>query len=325
MRGAAPRPRRRRITAACRAAGQRGAALLVAMLVVSLVATLAAGMIWQQWRAVQVEVAERARLQSAWILHGALDWARLILREDARSGGPDHLGEPWAVPLAEARLSTFLAVDGQPDAEDGPEAFMSGRIHDAQARLNLRNLIDAEGKVDAVQLRMLQRLCEAAGLPASMAEQIAAGLRDAWGEDPGTAPLAPRRVAELRWLGLDAAAVTRLAPWLVLLPTPTPVNLNTAPREVLMAALEGLDGGSAQRLVQARDRDPFRSVEQAKALLGADTEVRFDGAAVSSQFYFVEGRIRLDDRVLEERSLVQRVDRDVVTLQRERVNMVLAR
>src|SRR5258707_11956420 len=83
---------------------QRGAALLTAMIIVTLVATLAASMVWQQWRAVQVEVAERARLQSSWILSGALDWAKLILREDAKTGGADHLGEPWAVPLAEARL-----------------------------------------------------------------------------------------------------------------------------------------------------------------------------------------------------------------------------
>jgi general secretion pathway protein K len=41
---------------------QRGAALLTAMIIVTLVATLAAAMVWQQWRAVQVEVAERARL-----------------------------------------------------------------------------------------------------------------------------------------------------------------------------------------------------------------------------------------------------------------------
>ena len=61
-----------------------GAALLTAMIIVALVATLAGAMVWQQWRAVQVEAAERARTQSAWILSGALDWARLILREDAR-------------------------------------------------------------------------------------------------------------------------------------------------------------------------------------------------------------------------------------------------
>ena len=58
---------------------QHGAALLTAMIIVTLVATLAASMVWQQWRAVQVEGAERARAQSAWILAGALDWARLIL------------------------------------------------------------------------------------------------------------------------------------------------------------------------------------------------------------------------------------------------------
>ena len=37
----------------------RGAALLLALTLVALVATLAAGMVWQQWRAVQVEAAER--------------------------------------------------------------------------------------------------------------------------------------------------------------------------------------------------------------------------------------------------------------------------
>ena len=124
---------------------QRGAALLLAMLILTLVATLASGMVWQQWRAIQVEGAERARTQSAWILSGALDWARLILREDARTGGADHLGEPWAVPLAEARLSSFLAADRDNNSAaetDEIEAFLSGSIVDAQARWNLRKLVN---------------------------------------------------------------------------------------------------------------------------------------------------------------------------------------
>ena len=122
------------------AARQRGAALLTALIIVTLVVTLAGSMVWQQWRAVQVEAAERARTQSAWILNGALDWARLILREDRRAGGPDHLAEPWATPLAEARLSTFLAADSS-STEDATEAFLSGKISDAQARFNLNNVV----------------------------------------------------------------------------------------------------------------------------------------------------------------------------------------
>src|SRR5690606_37256567 len=128
---------------------QRGAALLLAMLVVTLVATLAAAALWQQWRSATVEAAERQRVQASWILVGTLDWARLILREDARSnrnsGSADHLGEPWATPLEEAQLSTFLAADKGNNAEDLMPAYLSGEIVDAQAKLNLLNLIKTSG------------------------------------------------------------------------------------------------------------------------------------------------------------------------------------
>ena len=66
---------------------QRGAALISAMLVVTLVATLASVALWQQWKHVEVESAERHRVQASWLLNGALDWSRLILREDAMASG----------------------------------------------------------------------------------------------------------------------------------------------------------------------------------------------------------------------------------------------
>ncbi|NDF65017.1 MAG: general secretion pathway protein GspK, partial [Betaproteobacteria bacterium] len=87
----------------------RGMAMITALLIVALIATLAATTLWQQWKSLEVESAERQRQQSQWLLGGALDWARLVLREDARSGNLDHLAEPWALPLQEARLSSFLA------------------------------------------------------------------------------------------------------------------------------------------------------------------------------------------------------------------------
>ncbi len=61
---------------------QSGAALISAMLVVTLVATLASVALWQQWRHLEVESAERHRVKSSWLLKGALDWSRLILREE---------------------------------------------------------------------------------------------------------------------------------------------------------------------------------------------------------------------------------------------------
>ena len=307
---------------------QRGAALLLAMVILTLVATLAAGMVWQQWRAVQIEAAERARAQAAWILGGGLDWSRLILREDALTGRATSLGEPWATPLAETRLSTFLAVDGDNNVDAGPEVFLSGAIRDAQSRYNLRNLVDAEGKLRPAELAVLESLCASAGVAAGTATVIADGLRAAWaapgGTDNAAAPLPPAQIGQLVWLGLDAASVQRLAPYVDVLPRQTAVNLNTASREVLAAVIEGLDLGSAERLVQARQRRAFATLAEARNELPPGTVLDEGRVTVRSAFFEVNGRLRLEDRVLEERSLVERRgDRgaEVVALQRARRNL----
>jgi general secretion pathway protein K len=308
-----------RVAAAARR--QRGAALLMALVIVTLIVTLAGAMIWQQWRAVQVEAAERARTQSAWILTGALDWARLILREDARTGGADHLGEPWAVPLAEARLSTFLAAD-KDHTDDAPDAFLSGSISDEQARYNLSNLIN-EGKVVAEELATLERLCQMAGVAAEVAARIADGLRDASAPPEtggsGNAALLPRDVSQLVWLGVEAEAARRLEPYVTLLPVRTLINANTAGREVLVAAFKGLDLASAERLLQVRQRSHFKALADVLAQIpGFDASSQPQVGVVSS-FFEVRGRLRLGDRVLEQRSLVERRGIEIVVVQREQL------
>jgi general secretion pathway protein K len=275
-------------------------------------------MVWQQWRAVQVEAGERARMQAAWILGGAIDWARLILREDARNGGVDSLDEPWATPLAETPLATFLAVDKE-RTDDAPEAFLSGAIADAQARYNLRNVVGDDGKIVAAELAALQRLCDAAGLSSGVADRLAAAWALANGNDED-APLLPRSVGQLVWLGLDAQTVRQLSPLLVLLPARTPVNLNTASKEVIAAAA-GIDIADAARLVQQRQQAPFKKMEDAKKLLAPSVVLNAAQVATASQFFEVRGQLRMGERILQERALVQRRNPDVLTLQRERVSL----
>ena len=304
------------------------------MVIVTLIVTLASAMVWQQWRAVQVETAERARAQSAWILSGALDWARLILKEDLRSGRPTALTEPWATPLAEARLSTFLAAD-KSNADDGPEAFLSGSISDAQGRYNLTG-VAALGKIDVLEQAALERLCLAIGLESSVAQRIANGLRDATAASgapgpsgpsgtsgaPGAtanAPLLPQSVAQLAWFGLDDATIKALEPYVVLLRDPTPVNVNTAPREVLVAAIKGLDLATAERLLQVRQRAPFKDIEKLKEQLPG-VDLADSRLAFTSSYFEVRGRIRLGERVLVERSLVHRLPNGQVdVMRRERI------
>ena len=306
---------------------QRGAALLAAMITVTLVATLAAAALWRQWRGVEVEAAERARVQSAWLLTGALAWSRLILAgdysEDERKRQMvDHLGEPWAVPLAEARLSTFLAA-GESSSDTHRDAFLSGEVTDLQSRLNVMNLAvgDANGRQEAY-LRF-QRLFELLNLRnAELALlrdnlQRAADAMKAAAPDGNDAPLLPRRFDQLAWLGLSPESLQVLRPYLTVLPlegsAATKVNVNTAPAPVLVAAL-GLNPADAQRLVGERERDFFKDLADAR-LQRADTA----WAGVNSSFFEVRGRLRLDDVALEEVSVVRRTGRNrVSTLWRER-------
>ena len=302
-------------------ARQGGAAVLMAMLTVALVATLASAALWRQWRGVEIESGERSRLQAEWILSGALDWARLILREDARAGGADHLGEPWSVALAEARLSTFLAQDRN-NNDVGDAVFLSGQITDAQARMNVSNLV-AQGKLSEPDLEAFKRLFESLQLDSEEIERVAANLLLALapGVDSGngaSTPLLPRRVEQLPWLGLSDASLRLLLPHITLLPARTALNLNTAGVHAIAASIPSLDLTDARRLVTERERAPFRTLADAsKVLPVALPALTASQFSVATRFFEVRGRLRMDQLVVEEHSLLSRNGLEVTILWRE--------
>ena len=316
----------------CTTYRQTGVALLTAMLTVTLVATFAASALWQQWRGVEVEAAERSRVQSGWLLTGALDWARLVLREDARAGDTDHLSEPWAIPLNDARLSSFLSVDRNVDNSDR-EAFLSGQIVDLQSRLNIANLIEGNA-VSETGINSFSRLFVTLGLPPAQLALLAGNMLKASqnnhpsgrlaGAQVATleagAPLMPERVSELLWLGLTPESLNLLSPHITLLPIRTPVNLNTAGLEVLHAATPGLDMADAQKLITARQRGHFRALSDA-AQISAGRQGLFNESlhSVSSRFFEVRGSLRLDQTTLQECSVLQRDGLTVRTLWRHRI------
>ena len=326
---------------------ERGAALISAMLVVTLVATLASVALWQQWRHVEVESAERHRVQSSWLLNGALDWSRLILREDAMAGvagssggNADHLAEPWALPLKEAKLSTFLAQDQQL-REGDPEVFLSGQITDAQSRINLTNWFEAsDGKVSAKMNEPMQlalvRLFNVLDLPRAELERLAAAWRvaaqsarlsnPAMGQaSQGTASgasLLPQQISQLQWLGMSADTVQRLSPYVTILPEVTPVNLNTASAEVIYATVPGLDLAAAQQFVQQRTRSHFSNLTDASKALGGKTlEARWH--SVGTRFFEVWGRLRMEDRTQEETALILRDTGNVTFVWRQKIAGIL--
>ena len=308
---------------------QRGAALLAAMLTVALVATFAASAMWQQWRAIEVESAERSRIQSAWILVGALDWSRLILREDslARNDSTDNLTEPWSIPLEEARLSTFLSAQNNVSQADDASAqtdnaFLSGRVTDMQSRMNLTNLVKNKA-IDETALAQFERLFSYLGLQQSDVTLISSNMLKAQAANSGDAqnsaiPLMPQTISQLSWWGVSQTTIARIAPHVTILPMPTKVNVNTAGAEVIWASAVGLDMSDAQRIIQARSSNYYKTVAVAAKVLSKPelmTSTLFD---VSSDYFEVRGRMRIDKTIVEERSLVLKQRGKVRTLWRER-------
>ena len=319
---------------------QRGAALLIALLIMTLVATLAAGMVWVQWRGIEVESAERARGQGEWLLTAALDWGNLILKSSVRNNHKeDDLGQPWATPLAETKLSSFLSADGSHSDDGGPEAFLSGQITDAQSKYNLLNLtISGTKNTEVDRLRIL---CEAAGISADVATTLAAGIRQSWdavqqakdatAQRDGTSVVMPTQVSDLAWYGLSPQVIKQLEPFVQLLPvigtTLTPINVNTAPAEVLMAAFPSITRAQAQQVIQHRqsapllagDVDPAMGYSKANPFAAPkDGPPRLDD--VQSTYFEVYGQLRFEQHVIRERSVVWRKNAsEVQVLRRERL------
>ena len=303
------------------------------MLTVTLVATIASAALWQQWRQVEIETAERGRSQTAWMMTGALDWTRLILREDAISAqgaGVDHLGEPWALPVQESKLSTFLSQDQQ-WREGDAEVFLSGQIIDAQSRMNVMNLLD-NGQISVPALQRFGRLFERLNLPLQELQtlsrqlQAAAAAAKSPAGSSASAPLMPQQTAQLVWLGLSPSTLTALENFITVLPEATPVNLNTAPAEVLMASVPGLDLAQARQSVALRERGHWASLDAAKQALGsAGQNLQAGQHDVQSRYFEVTGRMRIDDVVQVEQLLVKRDGNQVNMVWRVRRPVLVTR
>lgn len=334
---------------------QRGAALLLALLIMTLVATLAAGMVWLQWRGIEVETAERARAQAQWLLNASLDWGNLILKSSIRQNhNDDDLGQPWATPLAETKLSSFLSADGSHADDSGPEAYLSGQITDAQSKYNLYNLVVAGNGIGKnTEVERLQRLFQAIGVPQDVATTIAAGMRasdsaqhtagDASARVDPASVLMPMELGDLAWYGVDPKVIRQLEPFVQIIPFAGPqpggpgtpqmdINANTAPAEVLMAGCPGLTRAQAEQLILQRRQQPFNDPGRlTSALKGGSGTAPLpcpgeDGHPgnildVKSYYFEIYGQLRYEQHVIRERSIVYRKDAftPVQVLRRERL------
>ena len=244
------------------ASRQRGLALITAVLVVAIVATVAAYLaIGQQvWLRQTQNLADRAQSES--LRQAALDWIALLLTRDAEQNKVDDLGELWAKQLPP------LPAEG---------GMIAVTISDAQGRFNLNNLL-RNGNPSAPDIGVFQRLLTALGLDPTLTDAVIDWMDANSDRLPGGAEdvdyLAlphPYRAAnqpltsvdELRLVrGFTPDIVEKLRPYVTVLPEATSININTAVDKVMAALFTNLPASALQPLMQNRVNQPFTDPSQ---------------------------------------------------------------
>lgn len=290
-------------------ARQRGVAIVLAMGVVALAAIVATAMMNRQSSWLRLNELTADHVQAQALTQASLDWTRALLSNDRRDNKVDHLGESWALQLPPIPV------------ENGN---VTGKIEDQQGRFNLNNLAK-DGKINPVQLAHFQRLLSVLGLPPALANALADwidadnepqpqdGAEDSYYLALPSPYLAANRplidVAELVLVrGFDDGVRTRLRPYVSALPVFTAVNINTAPPEVIAAAIDGLGLDGARALAEKRDRTYFRDRADLLNQLPKDVQVAAEDAAFSSNYFMVQLRVTTGRAQARSVALLERAD-----------------
>jgi general secretion pathway protein K len=286
---------------------QRGAALILAILTVALVATLAAAVTADYGAAVASVSGRHDQAQARLLARGAVDWARNVLAEDKLHGSPiDYAGEVWATHVPPTPVE---------------EGEVSGEIQDLSGRFDL-NRLASNGVADPDQVAAYERLLTLLGVTDARARDLSAallgwlGVGNAGEADWYAAQMPPRLPAKALLLDVDELALVRgygpalvalLRPFVAALPQPAPLNVNTASAEVLAAMLPRLSLDSARMIAAQQQGAPFKDLADFKARLANSAmsvgDMRF---AVGSRYFLATGRARFGEAMTSMQVLLDR-------------------
>jgi general secretion pathway protein K len=286
---------------------QRGVAVLIAMLVVTIGTIIAVNLMYQSTLDLRRAEAALAADQGLMYVQGAEAWAADILRQDlVDSPESDNLGEVWATELPP------LPVDG---------GVIQGHLEDLQGRFNLNNLITQRGEENKIARHQFERLLMLLDLDPALAGAVVDWLDPDTeqrfpdgGEDATYAQLdPPYRTANtvitspselMAVTGFTREMYARLAPYVTALPIGTKINVNTASDVVLASLSDDIDIATAQSLVEERAGGAFASVDATfEGLVPPEVLRRIDGV---SEHFLLTATVTLGTNQLTMHSVLQR-------------------
>lgn len=243
---------------------QRGVALMTAMLVVAISTLLAAELLWQQHLGLRRVESSLNHEQARQYALGAEAWAIDALRSDD-DRETDSLEDGWATAIAP------LEIEG---------GMIEGYVEDMQGRLNLNNLVKPDGEENELVVLQFHKLLRDLELEESIAEEVMdwidqdqdTRIPDGAEDDRYTGRQPAYRTANnylsstselLAVQSVDIEAYRALEPWVSALPPGwcgatgdvKPININTAPEQVLLAIDEDVNEGHVEMWISDREEN----------------------------------------------------------------------
>jgi len=283
--------------------GQRGVALIVALLVVALATVLIAGLVDRGELAFARTRNQRLEAQAQAYAKGLEVYAARVLQKawEANGGsGSDSSASAWAVPLPPTPV---------------PGGLITATMRDRNGCFNLNNLVDASGRPNAPWPDKFRRLLGALRLDPNVADAVVAWMDPQPGaEDPYYAaqPVPYRQagrgfvhVSELRLVkGVSGDVYAALAPHVCALPRGTRINVNTATVPVLMTIDGVATPEAAQRIWQEGHANYATLADVAASVPAIAGQSRYFG--VQSSYFLARGEITVDGLPFTFYSLIER-------------------
>lgn len=288
---------------------QRGAAIIVALFVVALVAATAAMMIDR----LHTDIRRTQLLLNAdtsyLYAQGSVAWAMDQLNNDWKLQSPNKAIDHTPIQSPVEKINGFEIVT---------------IISDAQGFFNVNNLTDPQYQTNFTRLIRLI----APDIDASKAQNITHAIID-WISPAAKNPAldefyaklnpayrAPHRpmvsISELRLVrGMTPELFAKLSPMVFALPQPAEININNAPTQVLMSLSMTLSPDGAKSIETARKQTPFGSTQQFR-----DFDVvknnPFDASkiTVTSSYFLVQTNVTVGQQHLTLYTLLQRSVKD---------------
>lgn len=240
--------------------GEKGFALVLALVVTALMVAVVAEMIHQVYVDISLSRGFRDGQQASLLAESGIIGGQKLLQLEIGNRNYSALSDKWATPIKLDNETGTLEIS----------------IVDESGKINLNGLVSDNGQFNEFTEKAVKRLGKKLQIPDSAWNNLAAWLNKSKQPSPYGGVSTPYyrtqkppydaregalgTAAELSLVaGFTPEIIAKLRPFVAVYPVKIGdiLNINTAPKEVLMALDERIDDLKAERILEERKLKPF--------------------------------------------------------------------